>query len=57
MLLGISFISVITALIASTFVSRSGPEPQAGGDNPSAEHLTRIDERLERIEAALRERR
>ena len=57
MLLGIGFITVITALIASTFVSRSGWQPPAGGDDPSAEHLTRIDERLERIEAALRERR
>ncbi len=57
MLLGIGFITVITAAITSTFVARSGSHPQAGSSDPSAERLGRIDERLERIEAALRERR
>jgi voltage-gated potassium channel len=57
MLLGIGFLTVITAAITSTFVARSGRQPQAGSGDPSAEQLTRIDERLERIEAALRERR
>ena len=57
MLLGIGFITVITAAITSTFVARSGRQPQAGSGDPSAEQLGRIDERLERIEAALRERR
>jgi voltage-gated potassium channel len=57
MLLGIGFITVITAAITSTFVARSGSQPQAGRSDPSAERLGRIDERLERIEAALRERR
>jgi voltage-gated potassium channel len=57
MLLGIGFITVVTALITSTFVARSGRQLQAGGGDPLAERLGRIDERLERIEAALRERR
>ena len=57
MLLGIGFITVITAAITSTFVARSGPRPRAGSGDPSAERLARIDERLARIEAALRERR
>jgi voltage-gated potassium channel len=57
MLLGIGFITVITALITSTFVARAGRQLQAGSDDPLAERLGRIEERLERIEAALRERR
>jgi voltage-gated potassium channel len=57
MLLGIGFITVVTALITSTFVARSGRQHQAGSGDPLAEQLGRIDERLERIEAALRERR
>src|SRR4029450_4376047 len=46
MLLGIGFITVITAAITSTFVARSGSQPQAGRSDPSAERLGRIDERL-----------
>ena len=57
MLLGIGFITVVTAAITSTFVARSGRQAQARSGDPSAEQLGRIDERLERIEAALRERR
>jgi voltage-gated potassium channel len=57
MLLGIGFLTVITAAITSTFVARSARQPQAGSRDPSAEQLRRMDERLERIEAALRERR
>ena len=56
MLLGIGFLTVITAAITSTFVARSRRQPQAGSDDPSTEHLARIEQRLERIEAALRER-
>jgi voltage-gated potassium channel len=57
MLLGIGFITVVTAAITSTFVTRSRSQPQAGSGDPSAERLARIDERLGRIEAALHERR
>ena len=56
MLLGIGFITVITAAITGTFVARLARQPQAGSGDPSGEQLGRIDERLERIEAALRER-
>ena len=54
MLLGISFLTVITAAITSAFVARARVE-QAGSDAgpPTAEQLREIDKRLERIEAAL----
>jgi voltage-gated potassium channel len=52
MLLGISFLTVITASITSTFVarSRSAPEPS---EPATAEQLRALDRRLERIEAAI----
>jgi voltage-gated potassium channel len=56
MLLGIGFVTVITASITSSFVSRSRQEQSPAGDTPPAERLRGIDERLERIEAALKER-
>jgi voltage-gated potassium channel len=53
MLFGIGFLTVITAAITSTFVSRSrldsGSETAAAG----AEQFRHLDERLERIEAAV----
>jgi voltage-gated potassium channel len=54
MLLGISFLTVITASITSTFVARSRRE-QTPSDTETAmaEQFRRIDSRLERIEAAL----
>ena len=52
MLLGIGFLTVITAAITSTFVAQAGRRRKAESGDPSAEQLTRIDERLERIEAA-----
>jgi voltage-gated potassium channel len=57
MLLGIGFITVITAAITSTFVARSSSRQQAASSDPWTERLVQIDERLERIEATLRERR
>jgi voltage-gated potassium channel len=52
MLLGIGFLTVITAAITSTFVSRSR-RPSSDADTPTAEQLRQMNERLERIEAAL----
>ena len=54
MLLGIGFLTVITAGITSTFVSRSRHE-QAPPDVETAlaEQFRQLDSRLERIEAAL----
>ena len=52
MLLGIGFLTVITASITSTFVSRSRHEPSAA-EAAMAEQLRQLDSRLERIEAAL----
>ena len=54
MLLGIGFLTVITAAITSTFVARSSLEATpSGADHAAAEQLTQLDERLARIEAAL----
>jgi voltage-gated potassium channel len=52
MLLGIGFLTVITAAITSTFVSRPRETPSAA-DLAAAEQLQQMNERLERIEAAL----
>jgi len=55
MLLGIGFVTVITAAITSSFVTRSRLEQPLPDDGASsAEQFTRIQEQLERIEAALR---
>jgi voltage-gated potassium channel len=57
MLLGIGFVTVITASITGAFVARSRREQHLEGtDEASAEQLRKIDERLARIEAALSER-
>ena len=54
MLVGIGFLTVVTAAITSTFVSRSRLEPEtSAADPPTADQLRQIDRRLERIEAAL----
>jgi hypothetical protein len=52
MLFGIGFLTVITAAITSTFVARSRSE-RTPATPPTAEQLRALDERLERIEAAL----
>jgi voltage-gated potassium channel len=54
MLAGIGFLTVITAAITSSFVSRERFEQTtSSGDAPTAEQFREMDERLERIEAAL----
>ena len=55
MLLGIGFVTVITASITGAFVTRSSRERADVGANVTEEHLRGINERLDRIEAALRE--
>jgi voltage-gated potassium channel len=52
MLFGIGFLTVITAAITSTFVSRSRVE-SLNADAPTAEDVRKLGERLERIESAL----
>ena len=52
MLLGIGFLTVITAAITSSFVSRAR-QTLSDPDKPPADELREINERLERIEAAL----
>jgi voltage-gated potassium channel len=57
MLVGIGFLTVITAAITSTFVSRSRREQTASGaTTPTEEQLRQIAGQLERIEAALADR-
>lgn len=55
MLLGIGFITVITASITGTFVQHWQGREEPGGADPAATsaNLRSIDARLERIEAAL----
>jgi voltage-gated potassium channel len=57
MLLGIGFITVITAAITSSFISRARLEqPPTDASASLAEQLKKIDERLEWIETALAKR-
>jgi voltage-gated potassium channel len=54
MLFGIGFLTIITAAITSTFVSRSRLEQRrSDAKTPTAEQFRQFDGRLERIEAAL----
>jgi voltage-gated potassium channel len=54
MLFGIGFLTIITASITSTFVSRQRREQvRSEADTGTAEQLRQIDSRLERIEATL----
>ena len=54
MIIGIGFLTVITAAITSTFVARSQLEATPS-DTAAAEQLREIGQRLERIEAALKQ--
>jgi len=59
MLLGLAFLSVITAAITSSFVARATEERtrRSGAASPATAHDVRdINERLDRLEALLRER-
>jgi voltage-gated potassium channel len=51
MLLGIGFVTVITASITGAFVAQTRKEGSAGGDDARAAALRDIVARLERIEA------
>ena len=52
MLFGIGFLTIITAAITSTFVARARLE-DSKTDAPTAEQMRQLDQRLERIEAAV----
>lgn len=58
MLLGIGFLTVITASITGAFVTRSSREREAHvqPESLSESHFQEIQQRLDRIEAMLRER-
>jgi len=54
MLFGIGFLTIITAAITSSFMERSRREhAPTGPQAATAEHLRKVEEQLERIEAAL----
>ena len=54
MLVGIGFLTVITAAITSTFVSRTASlQAPSNGEVTMAQQLSEIDARLARIEGAL----
>jgi voltage-gated potassium channel len=53
MLLGIGFVTVITASITGSFVSRGRVDEQLKYKDELAEELHRIQEQLDRIEASL----
>ena len=54
MLLGIGFLTVVTAAITSSFIERSRLEHRRSDDgSQTAEQLRKIEQRLERIEASL----
>ena len=57
MLLGIGFITVITASITGAFVQHRQGRKEPGDAADTAVHLQSIDARLDRIEAALNTRR
>jgi voltage-gated potassium channel len=54
MLLGIGFVTVITAAITGSFVERTRRQSNAGANGPTVEQVEDIIARLERIEAGLR---
>jgi voltage-gated potassium channel len=56
MLLGIGFVTVITASITGAFVARSRPDQEQSNahEDEQRHEFERIHERLDRIEAALR---
>ena len=57
MLFGIGFLTVITAAITSTFVSRSRIEQMASDAKaPTADQFRLLDQRLDRLEAELERR-
>jgi len=57
MLVGIGFLTVITASITGSFVERSRRDREEADEGaPTSSQLQEIAERLDRIEAALRER-
>jgi voltage-gated potassium channel len=54
MIVGLSFLSIVTAMITSAFVSRRQEELRDAGHDPVMQQLDQIAARLDRIEDELR---
>src|SRR3954468_16885359 len=54
---GLAFLSVVTATITSSFVSRRQEKARARGDDPVMQKLARLGEQVESLEAELRQAR
>jgi voltage-gated potassium channel len=54
MLGGLSFLSVLTATITSSFISRRQRQAQERGEDPIMRELTAVNQRLESLERELR---
>ena len=54
---GLSFLSILTATITSSFVARRQRQAMARGDDPTMQKLEKISERIEALEAELRRAR
>jgi voltage-gated potassium channel len=54
MLGGLSFLSVLTAMITSSFISRRQRQQQERGDDPLMRELTAVNARLDSLERELR---
>lgn len=57
MLGGLSFLSILTATITSSFVARRQARARERGEDPVMRELTRIGERIDSLEAELRRAR
>jgi hypothetical protein len=57
MLGGLSFLSILTATITSSFVARRQARARERGEDPVMRELARIGERIDSLEAELRRAR
>ena len=54
---GLSFLSILTATITSSFVARRQDRVRARGEDPILEELTRVGDRIEALEEELKRAR
>jgi hypothetical protein len=54
---GLSFLSILTATITSSFVARRQEKKQARGEDPVMQEMARLADKLDSLEAELRRAR